>query len=277
VETTGEDKNGRCGVLVPQNQQEKGSKQVSFRHDPGAGSGGVRIWEEPRFGCRYILGGDTCRGKDQQIAGATTADPDWHSIQVWRAAYYHAPTSSWFRAKLVAHHRSQIESDVLADIVMAMSFYYGGCLSVIELNDGAGFYLIKELSRRRVNLFRRTAYRMQKPGMRTEDEKLDAYGWNTDPATKRWLIDSVVPLVRDEAIELSDLVVQGEFETFIQNKKGGSEAMPGKKDDCVMAAALALYNIGGATEYRPQHLSSVDLMRLGRDPKYLAPKGWSRG
>ncbi len=276
VETTAMNKDGRLGSLVPQNIQDRHAKQVSFRSDSGAGAEGVRIWEEPRFGCRYVLGGDTCSGKDQQIAGGTTADPDWHSFQVWRAAYYHPATSTWHRAKMVAHHHSQIESDVLADIAAAMSFYYGGCLAVIELNNGAGFYLVKELVRRRVNMYRRTPSRMQKPGMKTEDERLEAYGWNTDPATKRWLIESVVPLVRDEAIELSDLLIQSEFETFIQNKKGGSEAMPGKKDDCVMGAALALYNIGAATEFRPQHLSSVDIMRLNRDQRYLAPKGWKR-
>lgn len=273
VHTTNEDKNGRRGVLVPQGAQN--SKQVSFRQDPGSGSGGVRLWEEPRLGCRYVLGVDTCRGKDQQVSG-TTAERDWHSAQVWRAAYLNPGTDYFSRAKLVAHHRSQIEADVLADVVMAMSFYFGNCLTVIELNDGAGFYLVKELHKRRVNLYRREPFRLQKPGMRTEDEKLEAFGWNTDKATKRWLIETVVPLVRDEQIDLSDLVVQQEFETFIVNKHGQSEAMPGKKDDCVMGAALALYNIGSATEFRPQFVSSIDLMRLARDPRYMAPNGWKR-
>jgi len=273
VETEKQDKEGVRGVLLRQ-----GEREVTFRVDSGAGSLGLRLWEEPKIGCRYVLGVDTCRGRDQQMGHGTSANPDFHSAQVWRAEYMDPVTRRYFRPKLVCHHHSQVEADVLAEIVELMSLYYGGCLVVPELNDGAGYYLVKVLHAAGVHLYRRDRS-VRRIGARTptEQERLKPYGWNTDKATKRWVIDALVPLVRDEAIEFSDLRVQHEFETFVVNKHGQAEASPGEHDDCVMAAALALYNIGAGTEYRPRYLRSTDLRRLARDPSYLAPGGFVRG
>ena len=167
---------------------------------------------------------------------------------------------------------------MLADIVLAMSWFYGSCLIVPELNDGAGYYLVKVLHQRGANLFRRepnrsSPYSQQR---KTEAEMLKPFGWNTDKATKRWVIDALVPLVRDERLEFSDVRLQDQFEVFVVNKHGQAEAMPGEHDDCVMGAALALYNIGAATEFKPLKMSSVDLVRLARDPRYLAPDGFRR-
>lgn len=274
VTTTAATKEARRGVLNVQ-----APKRVVFLPDDGVASQGVKIWEEPRLGCRYVLSVDTCRGRDQQLGRSTTADPDYHSAGVLRAGYLDPMTQIYYRTKVVAHHRSRIEADVLADIVAGMAWYYGNCLTIPELNDGAGFYLVKELHKRGINLYRREPLNvsMQPKGSRSEDDILSAFGWNTDKATKRWMIDSMVPIVRKELVEVSDLVIQGELEKFVVNKHGQAEAMPGFHDDCVMMLGLGLYNLGAATEFKPVQLRSVDLLRLGRDPRYMAPGGgWVR-
>lgn len=266
--TAQEDKNGRRGVIRIQ-----GEKRAIYLPDDG---GDVRIWEEPKLGCRYVLAVDTCRGKDQQLGQGTSADPDWHAAGVLRAAYLDEMTGIQHRPKLVALHRSRIEADVLAEIVTGMSWLYGGCITIPELNDGAGFYLVKELHKRHVPLFRREPLKLNKPGIKTEEEVLGAFGWNTDKATKKWIIDHLAPLIRDELIDLSDLTLQSELETFIVNKHGQAQAMNGKHDDTVMMLAIGMYNIGGATEYKPIQVRSVDLMRLRLDPRYMAPNGFRR-
>ena len=67
-----------------------------------------------------------------------------------------------------------------------------------------------------------------------------------------------------------------QFRTFVVTESGKSEAMPGKHDDSVIAAAIGLYNLGAATEYRLSRVRGVDLARLARDPRYMAPNGFRR-
>lgn len=268
IKTQAEDKEGRKGVVRLQ-----GEKRAVFLPDAG---GDVRVWEEPRIGCRYVMAVDTCRGKDQQMGQGASADPDWHSAQVWRAAYTDAMTGMHHQAKLVAHHHSRIEADELAEVVTGLAWYYGNCLTIPELNDGAGFFLVKELCRRRLNIFRREPYKQQRVGITTEDERLEAFGWNTDKTTKKWIVDAVAPLIRDKLVDVSDMILQDELETFIRDKHGRCQAMAGKHDDAVMACCIALYNIGAATEFKPAVVRSVDLMRLARDARYMGG-GWQRG
>ena len=68
--------------------------------------GDLRVWEYPKEGCSYLVSIDTCTGEDQQVSGLT-ADPDYHSAQVWRQAY-RDHRGDWHRAALVALHRYRV-------------------------------------------------------------------------------------------------------------------------------------------------------------------------
>lgn len=237
------------------------------------GRGNIKRFEEPRPGFRYIQSIDTCSGEDQQVSGMS-ADRDWHACQVWRAAYID-PAGDFQRPKLVARHKSRDDTDVLAETAAALSWYYGGCFTVPEVNGMAGIHIVKQLLKYRVPLFRRKPNTHQKKNQ-TEEEVLEAFGWMTDRQTKKWIIDHLAPLIRKEDLDIRDLEVIEQLKTFIITDSGSSEAMPGKHDDEVIAAAIALYCMNGATEYRLGRASSVDLNRLARDPRYMAPNGFKR-
>lgn len=247
----------------------QGEKSAMWLPDP---EGSIHRWEEPQIGLRYVISVDTCTGKDQQIGGRST-DPDWHDIQVWRAGYIHPGTQEWQRHKLVAWHRSRVDTDVLAEEIASLSFYYGKCLVVPEINGAGGHHVVKILVSYGVPVFRRKPHTNGRP--KTAEEELEAYGWQTDVITRKEIIDTLVPLVRLEKIEIHATEVLEQFRTFVRGD-AKAEAMPGKHDDSVLAAAIALYNIGAATEYRLAKVRGVDLMRLARDPRYMAPDGFRR-
>lgn len=234
--------------------------------------GSVIRWEEPRHGCRYILSVDTCTGRDQQIGG-TTADPDWHSAQVWRQGYTDAG-GVWRRAACVALHHSREEIDIAAEIVASMSAYYGKCLIVPEVNN-SGLAIVKALERLGCNIFRREAH-TQRRKQQTDDERLEAFGWMTDKLTKKIIIDMMAPMIRQEELAIYSPEILTEMKSFIITDTGECKAAPSKHDDHVLAAAIAVYNLGAATEYRLGGPQAMDHRRLASDPRYQAPDGFIR-
>lgn len=235
--------------------------------------GSVIRWEEPRYGCKYLVSVDCCTGKDQQIGG-TTADPDYHSAQVWRAGYV-SPDGVWQRPACVALHHSREEiSDVLAEIVASMASYYGKCLIVPEVNN-CGLALVKSLVKLGCNVFRRSPH-TQKRKQETEEEKLEAYGWSTDKLTKKWIIDELAPKLAREELAVYSVEMIAEYKSFIIADSGEAKAAPSKHDDHVMGTAIGVYNLGGATEYRIGAIPGVDPRRLRSDPNYLVPDGFRR-
>lgn len=234
--------------------------------------GSVIRWEEPRVGCKYLVSVDTCTGADQQIGG-TTADPDYHSAQVWRAPYT-TPGGQYMPAACVALHHSREDTDILAEIAAAMATYYGKCLIIPEVNN-SGLHIVKLLVGYGCNVFRREAH-TQRRKVQTEDEKLEAYGWATDQQTRKWIVDAAAPLIRQEAIQIYSPEIVEELKSFIVTANGKAEAAPSKHDDHVLALCIALYNLGGATEYRLGITPGVNHLRLQTDPRYMAPDGFRR-
>lgn len=257
--------NREVGNLVQQGRRGVASWVPDMRGD-------VIRWEEPRYGCRYVVSMDTCTGEDQQIGG-TTADPDWHSAQVWRQGYA-GPDGIWIPPALVALHCSRLEIDIAATVVAAMSAYYGHCLIIPEVNN-SGLAIVKALERLGCNIFRRQA-NVQRRKIMTEDERLEAYGWSTDKLTKKLIIDVLAPMIRAQEIQIRSKEVIEQCQSFIITANGTAQAAPSKHDDHVMSAAIALYNLGAATEYKLGGPQRVDQHRLRTDNRYLAPEGFRR-
>jgi hypothetical protein len=249
----------------------QGDKSATWLPDP---AGSVHRMEEPIVGLRYLVSVDTCTGEDQQTGGKTQ-DPDWHDVGVWRQGYYDAGRNEWRNHALVAWHKSQIDTDILAEVIAGLSFYYGKCLTVPEVNGMGGLHIVKLLVKYGVPVFRRKPH-TNSTKQKTEEETLEAYGWQTDQLTRKWIVDALVPVIRERKADIFFREVVDQFQTFVVTQSGKSEAMPGKHDDSVIQAAIGLYNIGSATEYRMARVRPVDLNKLARDPRYMAPDGFRR-
>lgn len=235
-----QEKPSRCNLII------QNPNTATLMPDP---RGDVEMVEQPIEGCRYVIAVDTCTGADQQGEGMSK-ERDYHSAQVWRQGYT-TKGGDWRPPALVALHHSQVDTDVLAEIVAAMSIYYGKCLVVPEINGEAGIHIVKQLQTHKVPMFRRVLKSAQSTKRMTEEEKLGQYGWRTDAQTKKHIIDHMVPLIRKRELDIRFQEVVDELRTFVKNDRGTAEAMPGKRDDHVLAAAIALYNIGAATEFKP--------------------------
>ena len=223
---------------------QEGAERAAWVKNPQGGD--VQICEHPKELCRYLISVDTCSGEDQQIGGRR-ADPDFHSVGVWRAGYIDSEAQVYRVPRLVAHHMSRVESDLLVEIIAGMCFYYGKCMVVPEVNGEAGHHVIKLLLEKRIPIFKRKA----DPNImkKTMQERVEAHGWRTTTTTRKWIVDAMVKPVREKEVELSFPEIYHQYERFMVNEKGKAEAISGEHDDTVLMGCIGFSNLQLATEY----------------------------
>ena len=250
----------KTGTMSVQNDGRSGS----FTPDKG---GMWKVYEEPEYDSRYIISVDTCTGEDQQMQGLA-ADPDFHSVQVWKAPFedWHG---DWHVPRLVALHHSRLDIGILAHEVEGAARWYGNAFVVPEVNN-SGLALLKYLLEMGLSVYRRRKYN-DSMGM---VEK--SFGWSTDKITRKTIIDHMASELIDENFDIPDIDVLKELKTFIINDRGKPEAAPGHHDDHVLAAAIAIYNIDQASKYQLPKKKNITNRMLHKNPSLLCPDGFMR-
>ena len=213
-----------------------------------ANEGVFTIWEQPRPGCSYIMPVDVMTGSQ-----ASGKDPDCHSALVIRAPYVSGGVER--KAAVVARISppARFDLDVLADFVVRLSSFYGGCLIVPEVN-GPGLALIELLRQYpAASIYKRQAF--DQLTNRTS-EKL---GWQTSDGAGRtgnrsMLIEKLAAAIRENSLDIPCSSILDQLRSFIVNDRGKAEALPGKHDDDVMSLAIGLFCITGATTLRERQL-----------------------
>jgi hypothetical protein len=232
-------------VAVPEtgmlDRQEDGN--VTFRA-VDASEAWVWIWERPLDGCRYLLSVDPATGASQTVG----ADPDAHGVFVLRAGYFDG-RGVWRAPKAVARMRAgaQWDIDILEAEVAKLADCYGGCLIVPEGNMDRG--LIELLKQRGMRIYERRQWNRR-------DQKLtNQLGWQTSAETREPIIEGLARVIREQGtdgdgFELLCPAAIEQMMAFIRKASGRSEARAGKHDDDVLALAIGLACLDGATVYR---------------------------
>lgn len=231
-------------------------------------AGLTRIFEGPKYGCRYWVSFDTMTGEDQTMTG-TKADPDWHDIQVWRGEYYDEALGAERVRKLVCRHVSRLPIDLAATEAYGMSVYYGGAPVVVEKNN-SGLAAIVTLRALGANLWKR---KRLNPSTNNVEEQI---GWDTNAQTRKTIIDGLAKAVRQGDIEIPDVEVIEQMMVFVTNASGKPEAMPGEHDDAVLAAAIAEATKECAAEREMPKRGRWTAQKLRRDPGLGTSDGFVR-
>ena len=240
------------------------NKTVSYNIDR---AGSWKVYDQPEHDSKYVIGVDTCTGEDQQMQGLA-ADPDYHSVQVWRAPYEDW-NGDWHVARMVAVHHSRIDIGVLSEEIIAAAQWYGGAFVVPEVNN-TGLAVVKYLLEAGVSVYQRRKIN-NSTGM---VEKF--FGWQTDKVTRKTLIDHMAAELMDRNFDIPDPDILHEMKVFVINEKGKPEAAPGHHDDHVLSSALAIYNIDSATSYRGHKKKKITTRMLRKNPSLMCPDGFMR-
>lgn len=239
---TAKSSHAEYGVLTEQHD----GNVVFTRTD--IGEAWLHVWEVPKVGHRYIDGTDTMSG-EEQVTGS--GKHDYHSSYILRAAFIDDDGRKQpHRTAAAIAPKSVTEPDVLTHQVDLLCRWYGRCLCVPEVNN-TGYAFLTHAKARGMNLYRRE--RIDRP----TSELAEQVGWMTDDKTRPQLISAMQaairanaqPETRADGLQCDSYVLASECATMVRNGKGKDIAGPGAHDDHVLACALALANISGATYF----------------------------
>lgn len=173
-------------------------------------NGAVKIWKEPIEGHPYVLGGDT--------AGEGS---DWFTAFVIDNA----------TGEQVAALRRQYSEPEYVRQVYALGRYYNDAMIGLETNFST--YPVMKLS----ELGYPNQYAREREDTYTRQVK-KSYGFRTDRQTRPRAIAGLVEVFSSHPRWFMDGELLGEMLTFCYNEDHRPEALAGKHDDLVMAAAI---------------------------------------
>jgi hypothetical protein len=123
--------------------------------------------------------------------------------------------------------------------------YFNYALIGIEINFD--IYPVKELQRLKYTkqYFREVVDEISK-------KRQHKYGWKTDGNTRPLIISNEMILIRDNIDLFTDISFLSECLTFVYNKDGRPDAMPGKHDDILFSDMIA-------NQIRTQQRMKIDI------------------
>lgn len=195
--------------------------------------GYIRIYEAPRLGAFYVIGGDTAGDGSDCFTGQVI----------------NAETGNQCATLL---HR--FDEDMYAGQMYCLGKYYNNALIGIESNFSS--YPIKELER----LGYSNQYVRETEDSYTHKVK-KSFGFKTTSITRPVIIGELVKLARENINIINDDRTLREMLTFIRNQKGRAEAKSGAHDDLVMGLAIGIYIRGSSSNFKPEKTAAKDQWR----------------
>jgi hypothetical protein len=154
--------------------------------------------------------------------------------------------------QVLEHHPTE---RVFLYVLAMLCRWYGNCTLVVETNKGE--WVVVGAKRAGLNLYR------QQILTRVTEKVTEQLGFSQTEETRHAIITRLQSLVhgmeveRDDGkkewvpgMEIEDMHIVEELETFVRDKRGRFAAAHGRHDDDVLALAMGAYLIDGAARYR---------------------------
>lgn len=182
-------------------------------HKPIDQNGLLEIYSKPDPLSNYVMGVDTSEGK---------IDGDKSSVVVLNCKTF----------AVVAEYNGLLEPDILAFHVKDWGELYNNALAVVEINNH-GLATLNELKAVYSHVYHRKVF-----DKRAAEWK-ESIGWQTNIKTKPILISKLAESIRN-GLDIPSAEIVNELMTFVYQDDGTTSASEGKKDDRVIATALAV-------------------------------------
>ena len=171
----------------------------------------VYIYEEPKVGHPYVIGGDT-KGEGSDKFASTALDNS--------------------NGKRVATIHSDLAPDEYAHQTYCLGKYYNNALISIEINFD--IYPVLELERLKYP----NQYKRETIDSISHKEQYK-HGWKTDGNTRPMIISNEIVLIRDNIDLFTHIGFLSECLTFVMDKNGRPDAESGKHDDLLFSDMIA--------------------------------------
>jgi hypothetical protein len=178
-------------------------------------SGALRVWDEPKPGCRYVIGADVAEG---------IGHGDFSCADVLEVETGHQ----------VAQWHGHCDPDHFGRILDLLGRRYNRALLGVERNNHGLVTLTTIRGENYPNL-----YAQQDIERRSEGVETRKFGWLTTAKSKFKLIDQLASELRDKDHGIACKETVSEMRTYVIEENGSYNAKPGCYDDRVMSRALA--------------------------------------
>jgi hypothetical protein len=193
----------------PENQDYIKDSTIKFVEDP---NGFVTIYEDVQSGYPYVIGGDT-KGEGRDFySGTVINNATGQRVATIRNCWTNSKPYTWQ--------------------MYCLGMYYNMALIGIEMNWNTA--PIEELER----LHYPRQYTRRRYDDITKEYQLK-HGWKTDGNTRPLIIDKEIHLIEENIDLFNDIAMLEECLTFVYNKDGKPDAMPGKHDDAIFSDMIA--------------------------------------
>lgn len=180
---------------------------------------------------RYLVVVDVCKGQ--------TKNADFADILVLDRIYMmdaELPT-------VVAEWHGHIDMDKLAWKAVQIAEYYNHALLVIESNTletnntkGEAEYILTLIH----DVYGEQLYARKQSAEDIRENAPRKYGYHTNTLTKKVVIHNLKTMIRERLYVEREEECIDEYLTYVENEKGGFEAMEGYHDDRLMTRAIGL-------------------------------------
>ena len=211
---------------------EENGRPVNIRWREDAENGFIRIWEEPKEGYPYVIGGDTSGDGSDKFTG------------------FCIDNTTGVQVAEIQHETSE---RLYAKQMYCMGMYFNRALVSIEVNFSTYPEMMLE-DWGYPSLYQRQRFDNK------ERKMVDAFGWRTDTKTRPVALANLQTVMMESPDVIRSTWTMGEMLTFAYNGDK-PEALEGEHDDLVMAAAICYqsraqqrYNVLEKPEERPVKL-----------------------
>lgn len=176
----------------------------------------VDIYVKPNPKRRYVVGGDPAEGVGGDESAAEVID----DLTLEQVAEFSSNT---------------IKPGNFATLLAYLGRYYNNALLAPELNNH-GHLVIDRLknTEKYGNIFVRMVFDEKK------NKKTRKLGWETNSKTRDLILDEFENLFAELSLKLNSAKIKSQMLTFITDDTGKRQAKQGKKDDLILAFAIAL-------------------------------------
>ncbi len=218
-------------------------------------SEGMQVYISPMPNRRYIMGVDSATGQGFDNCAAHVFDVE--------------------TMEQCAEYQGKQRPNEYGRTVCELGLKYNGALMVVE-NNAVGLAVLEHIKLHGYpNLFYslkgvKAGDRLGDPGHASEGSMSPSYthGVMTQGNNRSFMLNKLEELIRTSAVKFHSTRFVAEMETFIWSSGNRAEARSGKRDDLIMAAALAIWvrdNFYGGVYNTPDLTAAmINAMHVGK-------------
>lgn len=199
----------RVGLFTHKEPEIEGGAPVEWKFQEND-AGYIRIFEEPKPGYPYVMGGDTAGEGSDCFTAHVIDNTDGHQV---------------------AELQQPLSEILYARQIYCLGRYYNDALAAIEVNFST-YPQLKLEEWHYPNLYQRERFDKYKNRMEP------SFGWLTSSKTRPIILAELHTIMEEEPELVVSFETLGEMLTFVYDKDRKPQAASGQHDDLVLAAAI---------------------------------------